>query len=118
MATHEHSAATALPKPTKPTFIAPYGGGLNLDRAVFAALLDDLLQDLADIRQHSTEPSVHQKLDDCLQTLAATAGVASQSDLSSFPNWPGDAVIYSDRTGDGFDDLRWLTAVVQRGSAH
>lgn len=111
-----HSDPTSIPKPQKPTLAMPYGGhDLGIDREKLALVVDDLLQDLAEARSAHDMGSAMRMLDRVVFNLAATLGIHAMDGLTVMPGCPESVDVLFDGDGDGFDDLRWMAAMVQRG---
>lgn len=116
MADLSYTTLASIPKPLRPPLAMPYGGhDLGIDREKLALIFDDMLQDLAEARSSTDLGGVMFKLDRVVFNLAVTLGITSMSDMKIMPGFPESDEVLFEGDGDGFDDLRWMAAMVQRG---
>ena len=119
MAALGYSDASSLPKPQKPALAMPYGGhDLGIDREKLALVIDDMMQDLAEARSASDLAGAAIALDRIVWNLAVTLGIQSIDEMSAMPGFPENPDILFSGESDGYDDLRWMAAMVQRGGAN
>jgi hypothetical protein len=95
----------------------PYGGhDLGIDREKLALVIDDMMQDLAEARSASDLAGATFALDRVVWNLAVTLGIHSLDDMTAMPGFPENPDVLFSGDSDGYDDLRWMAAMVQRGA--